>query len=162
MSDGVEVKGYEELHAVLQWGARRMPDVTARGIKRGAVLIEKRFRENLSGGVLQRRTSTLVRSVGQDESDRGLTRRIGASTFYLAIHEGEELRNATREGEFVIIQAKQRYMRFKPAGSDHFVSVPRVRIPVRRPLGVTYEEVGEDAMREAVETLEAALDAGGE
>ncbi len=179
LSVAAQLTGDTEVLRLLEWGAEHLPLTTARGLRRGAVILEDGLRQNLSGGVLQRRTSTLVRSVGTQESDLGLVQRIGASTFYLAVHEGE-VENATVDGDHVVIEAKSaRGMVFqihtgnrisysktgklrRGAAITQWVRVPRVRIPIRRPVGVTYDELGEDAMQEAYETVKAAMDGGGE
>lgn len=164
---------------LLKWGSTQFPLTVARGMRRGAVIMERGLRENLSGGILQRRTSTLVRTVGTKESDGGLEQRIGATTFYLATHEGQ-VRSSLIEGEFVVIKPvrAQRLTFELHVGNElkrtkggevkagkritQWVSCKQARIPIRRPVGITYRDYRDPAFIEAWKTLEAVLDGDGE
>lgn len=154
------VEGAEQLQQGLRWAAEHLPLTTSRGLKRGATLLEGALRKNLSGPILKRRSSTLVRSVGYEADPDGLTFRIGATTFYLAVHEGEA---AGRDGDVVVIRAKtSRGLRFQGKrrdGTEGWITLQQVRIPVRRPVGVTYEESGLAALEEAWATVQDQLDA---
>ena len=52
------------------------------------------------------------------------------------------------------------YLRFRIG--DEWVTTKEVRIPIRRPVGVTYEQYGLLAYEEAWGTVRQVLDGGGE
>ena len=155
--DNAQVEGWPALREFLDWGARRLPLDFARGLERGAIYLEGKLRENLSGKILNRRTSTLVRTVSHEARDLGMTQAIGATTFYLAVHEGEA---AGAGGGFVTIKPKtKKALRFEyPWRSGEWHTVQEVKIPIRRPVGVTYEEHGEAAYGEVEATIRKAFE----
>jgi hypothetical protein len=170
---------WPEVKRLLAWGESHVPITTARGLRRGIAILEGHVRRALSGEILNRKTSTLVRSVGTREEDGGLKQFVGAGTFYAATHEGQ-VRPELIDGDFVVIKpVKAQYLSFsmqtgnklvraksgalKPgAAVNTFVRVKQVRIPIRRPFGTVYDQHGREAMEEVQRVIYAALSPGGD
>lgn len=169
------VLGYDNLQRFLTVASGEWLRWCRRGVERSSISLEHALKKNLSRDatgstsgpgetpILRRGPGgapRLLQSVGITKSAGGLEAHIGASTFYIAIHEGGPLRNATREGDFVVIRAKRGLMKWRTPEGE-FRAAAKVRIPVRRPVGRTWEEHGAEAFEEFWGTVRAELDRAG-
>lgn len=151
MSTTVQVT-MDELVKHLGGGAKRpqCAEWLRRGIAGGAALGERDLRRNLlrpsrvkpsrpgeTPILRSHRGARLATSVGYTLSDDGLTARIGTSVFYILTHEG--LAGDVQGDETVIRPKRKRVLRWLDEdGNPRFAK--QVRIPIRRPVGRTFEE----------------------
>lgn len=134
-----------------------------RGIAGGAALAERDLRRNLlrptraqpsapgeTPILRSHRGARLATSVGYTVSDNGLTARVGASAFYILTHEGLA---GEVHGDVTIIRPRRRRMLrwYDENGKPRFARF--VRIPIRRPVGRTFEDHSDEWARKMMELV---------
>ena len=163
MRFGLNTTGIDRLQRDLSRWSARFPDYVARGIQRGATVIERHMREvSLAGNGPGDRTlrvggGALRRGIGQTSEDSGLTRYVGTDRFYILTHEGLV---PGVEGDHVVIRPRtKRMLAFPPERKSRTrVFANQVRIPIRRPIAYTYEQTQDEALQEAWRTVRMMLE----
>ncbi|MBC8232813.1 HK97 gp10 family phage protein [bacterium] len=124
-------------------------DLLERGMRRVALILERKVKENLTGPILNVQTGRLRSSITHEIYTEGndIVAEVGSNVIYLAPHEFGAI-ITPKNAQYLVI----------PQNDGTFRKVSQVELPERAPLRKSWQQVRNRAIDDLMSTLRQGLE----